>query len=644
MNTITLKRLKLQNFKGTEKAEYYFANKTDISGRNKSGKTTLINAVIWLLFGKDKHDRKDFEIKTKLKDGKVKHNIQHSVEATLSIAGKDVIIKRIYVEKWQKIKGSETPELTGHKTEYFINDIPYTQGEYQNYINLNVCDELTFKVLSNPLFFNTLDWKVRREILTTITGGVSDEELSVAGFGELLKRLAGVDIALEKRKTQTQIKDLRVLLDSFPVRIDEVEQGKPEPVDVDEIQAQIKQHQQSYDEASNALEAQTKANQAQIDQVKQAQIRKHELEAQIQNLVHAEVAKEKANNAEIQNEITECESKIKSLATHQQRNGNEIKKHEEECKRLQNENNALREKWAHVNAQAITFDDAANTCPTCKRGYDEGHIRQSKEQQVSRFNESKRNELARIQDVGQRNKIQIEQAGEKINYLISENEMLGENIAELTELLKAKKLQLLHQPIAIDTPQIIELRKQLEAFVVPKIKETSNDEAAKKQKQAAERITELKLKLSINDYRDKADARIAELKKEQKKTAQNISDLQKQEFEIDELQRTKFEIVEKKVNALFDTVQFKMFNQQLNGGIEDVCECLIGGVPFDAANDAAQINSGIEIINVLNNYYKTSLPVLVDNCESINEISQTSNQIITTRVTLDDKLKVVNIE
>src|SRR5690606_7146949 len=91
--------------------------------------------------------------------------------------------------------------------------------------------------------------------------------------------------------------------------------------------------------------------------------------------------KEKANNAEIQNEITECESKIKSLATHQQRNGNEIKKHEEECKRLQNENNALREKWAHVNAQAITFDDAANTCPTCKRGYDEGHIRQSKEQQ-----------------------------------------------------------------------------------------------------------------------------------------------------------------------------------------------------------------------------------------------------------------------
>ena len=96
-----LSELKIMNFKGIrELSLMVHGEDTTIFGANASGKTTLVDAVLWLLFDKDSLNQKDFEIKT-LVDGAAIPSIEHSVEATF-ILSDGVLVKlgKIYKEKY----------------------------------------------------------------------------------------------------------------------------------------------------------------------------------------------------------------------------------------------------------------------------------------------------------------------------------------------------------------------------------------------------------------------------------------------------------------------------------------------------------------------------------------------------------------
>jgi hypothetical protein len=99
-------------------------------------------------------------------------------------------------------------------------------------------------------------------------------------------------------------------------------------------------------------------------------------------------------------------------------------------------------------------------------------------------------------------------------------------------------------------------------------------------------------------------------------------------------------MVEEKVNRMFQTVKFRMFNTLINGSDEPACDCLINGVPFSDANHASQINSGIEIINVFSDFYGTTAPIFIDNAEAVNEILPTKSQSIRLTVTTDETLTI----
>ena len=67
---IKIKKLSLTNFKGIKDLAVEFNNVTNIHGENGTGKSTIFDAFTWLLFGKDSHDSKDFNIKTLDSTGK----------------------------------------------------------------------------------------------------------------------------------------------------------------------------------------------------------------------------------------------------------------------------------------------------------------------------------------------------------------------------------------------------------------------------------------------------------------------------------------------------------------------------------------------------------------------------------------------
>lgn len=112
------------------------------------------------------------------------------------------------------------------------------------------------------------------------------------------------------------------------------------------------------------------------------------------------------------------------------------------------------------------------------------------------------------------------------------------------------------------------------------------------------------------------------------KTAQLISNLEKDEFVIEEFTKAKINESEARINKRFTFVQFKLFDTQLNGALVPTCEALINGVPYSDANTASQINAGLDIINVLSKFYGVTAPVFIDNRESVSNILPTETQIV----------------
>ena len=231
MKTITLKALTLRNFKKIQNLTIEFdPSDTTIAGTNGVGKSTIFDAYTWLLYGKNSHDQQDFSIKTLDENNKVINRIEHSVMGVFDVSGESVTLSRIYTEKWTKRRGFEVEELTGHTTDYFINDVPKSKSEFDGYVKTMIEDSIA-KVVSSPLYFNEkLKWQERREILSSMAGDTTADDVlnfasdELSGAKELIALLdARKSLTDEKTRISAQRKKLREELEQIEPRVSELQ-------------------------------------------------------------------------------------------------------------------------------------------------------------------------------------------------------------------------------------------------------------------------------------------------------------------------------------------------------------------------------------------------------------------------------------
>ena len=160
-------------------------------------------------------------------------------------------------------------------------------------------------------------------------------------------------------------------------------------------------------------------------------------------------------------------------------------------------------------------------------------------------------------------------------------------------------------------------------------------------------IEGVRTKLANVEMAEKQDARKAELEEEEKELSAQFESLTHGLYLCDLYSKAKAALLDDKVNSHFETLKFRLFIEQQNGGIADDCEALIPCgdtlVPFRSANNAARINAGLEIIDALSNYYGVQLPIYVDNAESSTKIRDTKAQQIRLYVSENDKTLRVEV-
>jgi len=224
---VTLKSLRLLNFKGIKELTVNFGEVTEITGANATGKSTIFDAFTWCLFGKDANGKTDFEIKRK-ENGVVVPRIEHEVTAILEVNGEEVSLTRTLEEDWVKPRGKAVAELQGNTTHYLVNGVEIKARAYQERVAA-IAEEQLFKLITNPSYFPGLDWKKQREILLTIAGGVSYEEVAQgnASFTALLNQLSGKDIAEFKQEIAYRKKKIQAELDKCPVEINAIDSVTP---------------------------------------------------------------------------------------------------------------------------------------------------------------------------------------------------------------------------------------------------------------------------------------------------------------------------------------------------------------------------------------------------------------------------------
>lgn len=640
MKTITLKSLTLRNFKKIQNLTIEFdPSDTTIAGTNGVGKSTIFDSYTWLLYGKNSHDQQDFSIKTLDENNKVISRIEHSVIGVFDVSGESVTLARIYTEKWTKRRGFEVEELTGHTTDYFINDVPKSKAEFDGYVKTMIEDSIA-KVISSPLYFNEkLKWQERREILSSMAGDTTAEDVlnfasdELSGAKELITLLdARKSLTDEKTRISAQRKKLRDELEQIDPRISELLRMTEHGVNTEQVKADIETCEHFLQNIERQQADELKAQEAANDEVRKHNAKKFELEQKYTKLKGEAMAEHNKKQQSVLAREHELKTEIQKIEF-------AIADFNSKATQRASAENLLQQRIAdlrdsYIALQSKQFDEKCQdeNCPTC--GQQVPDYADKLEVMRGIFNIKKAQELADINTKGKELKKQIEALqmqcpAHELEALKAELETKQTYLAEFQKSIAVDHF--------VDTAEMTELLAQIEAFVPMQPKQASNTELTEKRKEIQTQLDALKLELAKVQQAEQVQGRIVELNEQRKKLAQEIATLEKLEFQIEAYQRAEIMLIESKVNSKFALVKWKMFDEQLNGGLAPTCEAIVNGTPYNDLNTASKINAGLDVINALNYHFNVFAPVFIDQRESIVTLQPTDCQIIS--LVVNDEFK-----
>jgi hypothetical protein len=656
MKQIVLERLTLRNFKGIRDFTLDARGvNVNVYGDNAAGKTTLFDAWNWLLFDKDSENKStgNFEIKTLRPDGTPIHNLEHEVEGMLLVDGRRTTLRKVYREKWTKTRGRVEAVFSGHTTDYFVDGVPVKKGEYEASVAA-IVDEDIFRLLTDPRYFNeVMKWQDRRKTLLTVCGDLKDDEViaSRAELADLPAILGGRTIEQHRKVVLARRKEINDELERIPDRIDEANRAKPDVsgYSEDELREKI-----------DALKVQIEAKQDEQRRIQnggeiaEKEKRQREIEGELLALKNELQAGTLDKLAEKRQEIAELRRRAEEADYGIQERRRRIGATEREIAALKAEAEHLREEWRRVNAEQFDASSCGDAnCPTCGQALPEEQVAAARQKAEAEFN---RRKAERLEAINQRGKAKVAEA-QRLAQEKAEHERV---LAELQEVRGPRwaaveaaekelaELQAGMTDVTAD-PQYIERQQELDAVKaeIAALRSSTVSALDAVRLELAGLRTELELlesKRSKFDLVRRQEARIAELEQQEKELAAEFERLEHELHLLDEFTRAKVDLLESRINSKFRIARFKLFNQQVNGGLEETCETMVDGVPYGSLNNAARHNVGLDIIATLSEHFGVCAPIFLDNAESITRPLPTPGQQIRLIVSAADKQLRVETE
>lgn len=642
MKRIIIKKMRLVNFKGVRNLEAEFSpERTEIRGRNATGKTTIFDAFTYLLFGKDSQGRRQFGIKTLGPDGKVIERLPHEVSATLVADGRELTLTRRYEEKWQKRRGETVETFTGNQESFLWDGVPVSLSEWQSRVS-GLCPEPTFRMITSPAYFPSLAPAEQRAMLLRMAGGEASLSEVAAGkpeFEEFVSALSGKTLADRRAELAAKAAPLKKEMAGIPPRVDELQRQLTTSEDWGALEKELEEARKERDKAKKALSDESERVKAASDARAEAargvsalRARLSDREAEVRREALKEYEEARAKADEVQSEYRTLVRKEESLKAEAGTVAGEIERNKTDLE-------ATREKWFEVARERLLFPEGAFVCPTCRRALEPEDVEAKKRELEESFNKTKAGKKAEVNAKGQA----LKEEGER---LVGKLKDIESELAGVKERITALEADMEKSPVRPDADAAVaadeeakrlreELEKAEEALrAMPDA--VTDGEAAKAFGEADSRCYDLEGKLAGKKVADAAKGRIAELEEGLRKAASELAEIERQMHVADELGKARVRAVEDKINALFHDVRWKLFDTQVNGAEVETCEATVGGVPYSGLNSAARVNAGLDIIDAICLSEGVGAPIFIDNAESVNNVRKTFSQQVLLRVTTGD--------
>lgn len=658
MKTVELKQVNIENYKKFEAAEYQFAPRTMVSGRNRQGKTTLMDAYFDTLTGKLADGTSPNNVRRK-EDGEEVEGVV-SREVTLLIDGEETVIRK----ETKKGKSSST-------TKYQVDGFDYNQTKYKDFLK-RIADPETIMMCSNAkTFLNELQKSTAeaRKTLTDMSG--FDVDAFMRSNPEIMQITKGHPVEETAKQLKKDKKNKQEDIKDKVSKIEVVKKQEiPDATVLEEKRGQVLNHlielrqkeQQlsdsgkAYDELSYEIVGLKKSRDAIVSNAAEAL---REEKRKIVFLLNDRQFKQKQE----EDNLRVLENFLSTA---------------EKPERIQQRIAVLQEKYKQTYASTFDetalnaiqnekFDSESAICPTCGQNLPEEQVEtlktefeQKKQERIhaefakkEQFKADKQQKLRDIAEEGNSEVARRKEVEEKRKDIESQIEQTKKNISTLASEIAQKNQELEKLPSEPDmsgneeyqavVAEIQKKQEQLDGL-------TNNSEenaAVQAERMSAEKeLTGIETKIEMAKQAvQKQTETLEQLNADRKKLSQEDSNIQQKLDMLKEFSIKKNQALAEAINPHFKHFQFQFLDYTQDGEPVEVCKMICDGIGyFDGLNHSDQILCNIDLVTGLQELNGLNLPIWVDDVESVNadRIPDTGRQMILLKVS-DNELKVEGI-
>ena len=658
MKTVELKQVNIENYKKFEAVEYQFAPRTMVSGRNRQGKTTLMDAYFDTLTGKLADGTSPNNVRRK-EDGEEVEGVV-SRELTLLIDGEETVIRK----ETKKGKSSST-------TKYQVDGFDYNQTKYKDFLKRIEDPEIIMMCSNAKAFLNELQKSTAeaRKTLTDMSGFDADAfmrsnpEIMQITKGHPVEETAK-QLKKDKKNKQEDIKDKASKIEAVKkqeipdaaVLEEKREQVLNHLIALRQKEQQLSDSGKAYDELSYEIVGLKKSRDAIISNAAEALQEENRKIISLLNDRRFKQKQEEDNLRVLENFLSTAEKP----------------------ERIQQRIAVLQEKYKQTYASAFDetalnsiqnekFDPESAICPACGQNLPEEQVEclktefeQKKQERIraefakkEQFKVDRQQKLKDITEEGNSEVARRKEVEEKRKDIESQIEQTKKNISTLASEIAQKNQELEKLPSEPDmsgneeyqavVAEIQKKQEQLDGL-------TNNSEenaAVQAERMSVEKeLTGIETKIEMAKQAvQKQTETLEQLNAEQKELGQEDSDIQQKLDMLKEFSIKKNQALAEAINPHFKHFQFQFLDYTQEGEPVEVCKMICDGIGyFDGLNHSDQILCNIDLVTGLQKLNGLNLPIWVDDVESVNadRIPDTGRQMILLKVS-EDELKVEGI-
>lgn len=671
---VEVKKISLENYKKFPSKSVDLFPRTEISGRNREGKSTLQDAYLDVLTGKMANGTEPTSIRRK-ENGLEVPKVDVIRELTLAIDGKEKVIRKITKQKWRKPRGQSEEVFDGNETSYEIDGFPAKSKDYTEFIQ-SIAEPSTLLMCSNPKpFLDTLQKSTAesRKVLEKMSG------FDIAQFMEENPQYAHVEEITKGHSVEDTLKKLRKELNAQKKKVDakntEIAYETNRSIEAEDTSS-LESKKQELNAELSKLEEQEKILEDSAKGYDSLTYEIRGLKSSRDGLVSKADNELKDKKAAIMNVYydlaknkIEKESAIRMLGMELDNHIRAGQQAKADLDRARQDYPRIKEmEWDDSELKAIeaeTFNDSDTICPTCGQELPEEQVSELRasfeekkkfriENELTKkqnWESAKQNQLKGTCDLGNSAAAKLKKTNEEINKLQSEIGAAQDEVDELTKQIEEEQSKFTELPESVDMTndeeylavavRIEELEEKLKSFDdVTGKKQELRMQISNVMKQISNVDADIKIAQAAVTEKEK---RVAELNEELKSLGQVQADIEKNIDTVLNFSIQKNKALAEEINPFFHHFQFSFLDYTIEGNPVETCKMICNGIDYNSGlNHSDKILCEVDLLNGLQEMNGLNLPLWIDDSESIDKsrIPMLDRQMIVLRVT-DGDLKVI---